>query len=233
MALDSLLAVLFQTHCLLCPEPALPIRFCETGHCLELLSGEQCLWCGEPLGASLSACGHCEGGGKYSVPTRSRFVLTDDATALIHRIKYDSFPELLELVLPSLTEWRPFAEVGDDLAGFTLVPVPLHPDKLWRRGFNVPTLLAVALGSAWKLPVNFGLKRVKAGDTQAGLSRRDRIGNLKGIFAWGDEEPPERVLLVDDVYTTGATLESSAAPIRKRKVKEVRALTVFRTPLKF
>ncbi len=195
------------------------------------LPDELCLWCGEPLPAELSACGRCEGGGKYSIPTRSRFVLTDEATALIHRIKYDSFPELLELLMPFLTDWDPFHDVADDLAAFTLVPVPLHPDKLWRRGFNVPTLLALRLAEAWGLPVSFGLKRVREGERQAGLPRKERLGNLKGAFAW-EGEVPAKVLLIDDVYTTGATLESCAAPVRKKGVKEVRALSVFRTPLK-
>lgn len=110
-----------------------------------------------------------------------------------------------------------------------LVPVPLHPAKLAERGRNQAELLAMPVAKATGLAVSNGLIRTRQTRSQTGLSRRERAGNVAGAFAWKGNPPSKRVaLLVDDVCTTGATLNACAAACRAAGFKEVWGLVVAR-----
>jgi predicted amidophosphoribosyltransferase len=117
-------------------------------------------------------------------------------------------------------------------AGFlrgTLVPVPAHPRRRRRHGFNQAGAIASALGSQAGLPVQAGLERVGSAPPQVGLERRARLANARGsVRARGGWKPPDRVVLVDDVYTTGATLDASAQAIKAAGASEVVAVTFAR-----
>ncbi len=94
-----------------------------------------------------------------------------------------------------------------------LVPVPLHAAKFRHRGYNQAALLAEGMAEVLKCGVwANGLKRTVFTDTQTRKSRTDRWDNVENIFAWNRKEPNgrEHLLLVDDVMTTGATLEACA-----------------------
>lgn len=113
---------------------------------------------------------------------------------------------------------------GDWLDEAVLVPVPLHPWRSWRRGFNQADLLACALGR----PVWRALRRRRLGRPQAGLSAEERQRNVAGLYVrrrgWPRPVPP-RVVLVDDVLTTGATAEACARVLEEGGVRTVRVLT--------
>jgi ComF family protein len=107
-----------------------------------------------------------------------------------------------------------------------LVPVPLHTKRLRERGFNQATILARdaawAVGSVCRPMM---LERVRDTATQTDLSRQERRRNVAGAFA-ARSAVPERVWLVDDVATTGATLVSAARTLRRAGAREVRAVTL-------
>ena len=110
-----------------------------------------------------------------------------------------------------------------------VVPVPLHPLRAWRRGFNQADDLARHLG----VPVWRALRRARHGPPQAGLPAAQRHANVRAAFAVRRGPPAWRlrnrvVVLVDDVMTTGATLEACAAVLRDSGVRSVSALTVAR-----
>ena len=120
-----------------------------------------------------------------------------------------------------------------------VVPVPLHPRREYTRGFNQAHDLAIHLG----LPVVTLLRRVIHTQSQIDLPREERHRNVRDAFAFQPACPerdpfgltsrssrraPGVVVLVDDVATTGATLESCAAVLKRSGVKEVRALTAAR-----
>ena len=128
----------------------------------------------------------------------------------IHRYKYDGRQRLAaELATPLAEAIR---TAGLAIAALTFVP--LHPRRQRERGFNQAERLATELARRLQRPVVRGLSRVKGTPAQVGLSQVERRVNLIGAFAWTAARPaPRGLALVDDVCTTGATLEAAAAAI--------------------
>jgi ComF family protein len=115
----------------------------------------------------------------------------------------------------------------DWLDDAVVVPVPLHPWRSWRRGFNQADLLACALGR----PVWRALRRRRLGRPQAGLHAEERRANVSGVYVmrrWQPRHVPDRVVLVDDVMTTGATAEACAQVLKEAGVQRVQVLTASR-----
>jgi ComF family protein len=145
--------------------------------------------------------------------------------SVIHALKYDG-RRSLAASLAVLMRTRA-ADVLRDAA--CVVPVPLHPWRRVRRGFNQAADLAAGLGP----PVVTALWRVRATAQQTGLSARARRSNMRGSVRLSPilSERARRLLvgqvvvLVDDVRTTGATLDECAAALRAAGAKEVRAVT--------
>ena len=130
---------------------------------------------------------------------------------LVHRLKYGDRPDYARV----LGRWM--AEAGAELIrdADVLVPVPLHPRRLWGRRFNQAAELARAGGRAGSKPLDLdGLVRVKPTRSQVGLSRVERAANIQGALkvaaAATGRFRGRRVLLVDDVLTTGATVNAAA-----------------------
>jgi len=111
-----------------------------------------------------------------------------------------------------------------------LVPIPLHPARRKERGFNQSAEIARWLGARVGLKVEEGLIRVKPTPPQARLRRTERLRNLRGALALAPEFDPRgrRLLLCDDVFTTGATADACARVLKKAGADEVAALTVAR-----
>ena len=118
------------------------------------------------------------------------------------------------------------------LAEAVLVPVPLHPRRHRRRGFNQAGLLAAALGRRTGLPVADCLERRGAGGTQVGRASHDRRAGPAGLVGTRAGEAggaPARAVLVDDVVTTGGTLAACAGALRAVGAREVAAVAFART----
>ncbi|HEV8713562.1 MAG TPA: ComF family protein [Candidatus Binatia bacterium] len=112
-----------------------------------------------------------------------------------------------------------------------IVPVPLHPDRLRWRGFNQSLILARAVGCARQLTVDpFLLERIRPTVPQTQLSASERRANVRGAFAVRATERLEekRVLLVDDVYTSGATVEECAKVLYRAGAEVVDVFTLAR-----
>jgi competence protein ComFC len=114
-----------------------------------------------------------------------------------------------------------------------LVAVPLDSARQRERGYNQAERIARAVARRMKLPLlpASALRRVRSTTTQIGLSRRERRDNMKDGFAANRALVDDRrALLIDDVMTTGATLDSCARALRAAGARDVLALTVARTP---
>jgi ComF family protein len=131
----------------------------------------------------------------------------------IHRFKYSNVRGLAELLGRLAVE----SLLRYDLPVDTIVPVPLHQHRLAQRGYNQASLLAAEIGSALDLPVvDDVLIRVKSTIPQVGLTARRRRENVRDAFSCiSTSLRAHSILLVDDVCTTGATLEACGTALRE------------------
>lgn len=114
----------------------------------------------------------------------------------------------------------------------TIIPVPLHPKRLRWRGFNQAVLLAREVGSSWQVPVDpFILFRSRETPPQTQLDEGERRKNVRGAFALNSGKSVEGkvLLLVDDVYTSGATVNECSRVLTRAGAREVHVLTLART----
>ncbi len=146
---------------------------------------------------------------------------------LVHGLKYTDRHELIDLFAPMLRS------AGDGLLAKAdcVIPVPLHRTRLWRRRFNQAALLARRLGHDTGLPALFDvLHRVKRTPSQVNLSWQARRDNVAAAFAVLPERAhnvrARHVLLIDDVITTGATIEACARVLKAAGAKEVDVLAL-------
>jgi ComF family protein len=148
---------------------------------------------------------------------------------VIHRYKYNGqiwFEPFLAGLLEQAA--RPWLEPGRWDA---LVPVPLHPTKKRERGFNQAERLAVAFGAAAGLPVNKNaLERVESTPTQTRLTQAERRANVRDAFRCraGEAVKGLKLILIDDVMTTGATTNACARELTRAGAAEVCVWTVAR-----
>lgn len=120
------------------------------------------------------------------------------------------------------------SHLPDELShGLAITSVPMHPQGQRKRGYNQSELLAASLARTLHLPHYQLLYKRKMTKKQAGLTRKERLINIKSSFAVrGKIRIPHRVLLVDDVTTTGATLQECAKTLKQAGVREVYAAVI-------
>lgn len=149
-----------------------------------------------------------------------RTPLTEAVKALKYRHAKRIVPELVRYQLLALGRLP-------GLKRAVLVPIPLHPARLRKRGHNQAALLSSLLAKATEVPITAGLIRTKNTPSQTGLDRRQRQKNVEGAFVWrGRPLDGRTVLLVDDVVTTGATLNAAAIVCRAAGARQAWGLIV-------
>jgi ComF family protein len=162
-------------------------------------------------------CPHCEGLRPLFGSGRTVVLFKGPARALMHELKYHRGLHVLRDIERMVQRAPSFAAF---LNGAILVPVPLHPRKLRERGYNQSSLLAESFAKAVKggTRVEHLLRRVVDTPSQTAFDRRARRLNLKNAFALVSQvaiNPLHRYILVDDVFTTGSTLNSCAGVLRR------------------
>ena len=180
----------------------------------------QCTTCGHPFYGELAGeriCRHCETLVPVFREGRTVVLLKGPARALVHELKYRRGPHVLA-DMETLARSR--GPVMEFVRGATLVPVPLHPRKQRQRGYNQAALLAAAFARAagGGTTVASLLRRVVNTASQTRLDRATRRENLKNAFALvrgATILPDQRLILVDDVFTTGSTLNTCAGVLRR------------------
>lgn len=142
----------------------------------------------------------------------------------IHRFKYEAQPQLAEAFGALLHE----AWLRSALQVDALVPVPLHAMRRRERGYNQSELLAAVISRQTSVPMRNLLKRVRSTEQQAHLNAQDRRANVKDAFHAATAIRAQRVALVDDVLTTGATLAECASALLQAGASHVTAVTLAR-----
>lgn len=234
--LNAGLAFVYPEVCQICggaratPAEGYVCRGCRAG--VRFIEPPFCERCGRPFEGDITTqfeCANCRDMDWSFHSARSAVVARDTVMEVIHRYKYQRAmwfePFLADLLItaagPVLDGQRP------DL----IVPVPLHPTKRREREFNQAERLADRLGAATRIPVNKRLvRRIRPTRTQTQLNRQERLANVHNAFGlWdGQRLNSERIVLVDDVFTTGATTSACAGALVAAGAGEVWVWTVAR-----
>ncbi len=229
------LDLLFPPRCISCRVPtASAHELCaECWDTVRFVHPPYCTVCALPLEFDMgeeTTCAKCSDKQPFYDSLRTVFHYDEHSQKLVTRYKYSDATYMTE----RFAKWM-FEAAKDCLTDHIdfVVPVPLHWRRSWRRGYNQSALLArriAAFSGAGYAPDM--LKRTRHTSPQASLNQRQRRRNVKQAFAlhkrYADEVKDAHIMLVDDVMTTGATLEACVASLRQAGAKEVHLLTLAR-----
>jgi ComF family protein len=227
--LDNTLAALFAPACVACRARLAPARrgpVCEPcWRSVRRLAPPLCARCGDALptwrAAPEARCDACVHAAPAFDAARAMGVHEGALRAIVHALKYHGHrglvPPLAALLVDTAPDWLAAADA--------VVPVPLHAWRALGRGFNQADAIASALGP----PVWRGLARPRPGRRQTGLSADERRANAAAAYdIRAGTTCPSSVVLIDDVFTTGATADACAAALKRAGAHTVRVLTVAR-----
>lgn len=233
--LRGFLDLLYPPRCEACGRLRRDLICRDCRGAIELLRPPMCEVCGEPfdpLAQAAPRCPRCRGGRRPFSLARSAAHYTGPLAQAILRFKYD----------PQMALGRPLGRLMAEGLASGAAPgldpetvevvcaVPLHPTRLRERGFNQSELLAEEVAAALGRPLRPLLARTRATLPQVDLPPQSRAANVRDAFAPRPEEviAGQRVLLVDDLFTTGATLAECARALRGGGAAEVRIYTLAR-----
>ena len=221
---EALADLFYPQWCLSCDGRASDILCRACFDALPRIGRPSCDKCGLPSAFETPVCAVCKnvdfGFQRARAPLRYEGV----GKEIVHALKYRGHTRVVEkLAAPLLTE------ALDDSTSFdAVVPVPLHRARMRKRGFNQAALLARGVAGRINTPVSDTLQVVRSTRDQVELSAAERRANVAGAFA-ARAPLRGRLLLVDDVLTTGATLSSCADTLIKAGAAEIHAVTLCRT----
>ena len=197
----------FPTVCALCGKLG-PMICTDCLSQFARVSEPHCHRCGHTLIHAANACGNCLSPDFNLSQVRTTLVYREPVTNVIHALKYKGLfalsKPLAQLMVDSWPNWDESPEL--------LIPIPLHPQRKKQRGFNQSELLADVVGQKENIPIaRDALKRVKNTAPQIGLSPKERQENVRDAFAADPNVVKgKRILLMDDVFTTGSTMKAAA-----------------------
>lgn len=206
-------------------------EYCEA-HSLPFIKSNICLSCGEPINDMSSFCIRCKSKQPKFVMARAPFLYDNSTKMLIHQFKEHGKKYLVKTLAFYMAQTYINNKMNADI--ITYVPMSIKRKK--QRGFNQSYLLAKELSQRLSIPfANEELVKVKDTPHQTGMTFLERQKNLKDSFDVKSKNnfKNKAVLLIDDVYTTGATInECTSILLKKGKAKSVLVLTVCHTTIK-
>jgi ComF family protein len=221
-------AWLLPPRCVVCAQPGHAGRdLCAACHA-DLRPNEPCCArCALPLAVTAPVCGACLRREPPYASARAALRYAAPVDQLLARFKFHAGlaeGRVLAALLLDAVAREAFGEVD------AIVPLPLHRARLARRGYNQALELARPLARAWKLPLcPDALRRVRVTQAQTELDAAERRRNVRGAFAATDAAVRgRRLLLLDDVVTTGATVHEAAATLRAAGAARVDVLALAR-----
>lgn len=179
-----------------------------------------CLRCGVALPSATESCGSCLKKPPPVDQTLSLCRYEAGAKKLIQSLKFHAHHPAArlmgELLADRIQSLRDLPEM--------IIPVPLHRSRYVERGFNQALEIARPISKKLGIPIGFGLaKRNRNTAPQSGLDARERRKNLKNAFSVKKQRLPQSIVIVDDVITTGSTVNELAQTLRRHGVKQVEA----------
>ncbi len=222
--LEALADLFYPQWCVSCEARSSDVLCHACFDALPWICPPTCARCGVPTTVETPACEACRtvdfAFGSARAPLRYEGV----GKEIVHALKYRGYTPVVEKVAAPM-----MAQAVAGLGSFdVVVPVPLHRSRLRKRGFNQAGLLARALAGRIKAPLSDTLEVVRKTRDQVELSAAERRANVAGAFS-ATTRLRGRILLVDDVFTTGATTDACANALLRAGATEVHALTLCRT----
>ena len=226
--LQALLDLFYPEYCVACQRRA---RDLLCGACYEdmpEIDRPVCGRCGMPSAFEVHGCDSCRSRDYAFEGARAALRYDGVGQEIVHAIKYRGRVEAVErlavpLMFGALAEGVPEYRKFDSVA-----PVPMRRGRRLKRGFNQAELLARGVAERISLPVSDKLRSVRKTMDQVELTAEERMANVRGAYA-ARGSCSGRVLLVDDVFTTGATLDSCSRALVEAGAEEVFALSLCRT----
>ena len=227
---DNCLAYLgravLPARCLVCGERGGAHDLCRRCYAALPWNRRACTRCGLPLALPAAACGVCLRSPPPFTRTHAALVYGFPVDRLLPRFKFHA-----DLAAGNLLSELLCAGLDDCERPQTLLPVPLHRDRLRERGYDQALELAKAVAQRTGVPLQARqLRRVRATARQSELGQSARQRNLRGAFAVIGAPLPKHVALIDDVMTTGATLRECAQTLLRAGVERVDVWVIARAP---
>jgi ComF family protein len=218
---DGVLDLLLPQRCVVCSLPGGQLcGGCRSG--LPRIQAPLCDRCGAPTAWPVARCRECSGRRLAFASARAAVQYDDGVRRLVAAWKERGLRRLAEVAADVVVE-----AIGRPAVG-ALAFVPPDRDRTLKRGHHAAERLSRELAKQWELPVAPLLVRAGPAPRQRGLTRAERRRNLASAFAVRDRAPT-RIALVDDVYTTGATVHFAASALRKAGARRVEVVTFART----
>lgn len=192
---------------------------------LPFIVGKVCVKCGDPIKSDGNYCLHCKNDMPLFKMCRSPFIYRDPIRHMVRNLKYDNKRYLAETLSNFVVS--EFVKMGVDVD--MVVPVPISEHRLKVRGYNQAELLCSAFVEKLHLDVRTDvLLKVKETSSQAYLTRQEREKNLEDVFKVSDKKlvKDKTILLVDDVFTTGTTLNECTKVLLHAGAKAVYCVTL-------
>jgi len=230
---EALTDLIFPPYCLNCkrrlPVRQLPLLCNDCGNAIPYITSPYCLCCGKPFSTGKDhLCGACLNDVFLFNRARSALSYSGRIPFLICAFKYGRDLSTLSSLAFIATQSRAYKELKTpDI----IIPVPLHKKRLQQRGFNQALLLAQAIFPQWKKRIDYhALVRHQNTIAQTNLNHAQRKSNVSGAFLVKNPKMVEsrRILLVDDVFTTGSTANECSKNLLSAGATEVEVFTLAR-----
>ncbi|MBI4198792.1 MAG: ComF family protein [Chloroflexi bacterium] len=223
---EATLDLLFPKQCFVCSKHGQFL--CDPCHQdLPRLRPPYCSLCAQPEKRMTRFCRHCQERPLEIDGVRAPFLMDGPLRNIVHALKYQGLRALAQPMGHLMASYY----LQEELSAEVVVPVPLHPRKERERGYNQSALLARAIGNSLGLPVEAqALRRVRNTPSQArSISSEERRVNVdKAFAAEATLVEGKCILLIDDVCTTGSTLEACAIALRDAGASTIWGLTLAR-----
>ena len=230
---DAIGAFFFGSTCPLCGKLLYRRADAKRGICtscavrIPLICEPFCMKCGKPLtNEQEELCTDCRKRRHYYTRHRAALSYRKDVRISLYRFKYGNQRSFARFYARLLS-----ARMGESIRAWRIsciVPVPLHRDRYKKRGYNQAGILAERIGAELGIPVDEQLLvRIRHSAPMKELTAAERLRNLEHVFAVNGPLPPDsRILLVDDIYTTGATVDAAAKALLQAGCSAVYAVSV-------
>ena len=223
-------ALMPEYSCMVCGRECADTTTLVCENCKKILvpiTGHVCKKCGAPVPNTVEICDECLSNEIHFDMARAAYIFDEQSSQMIYKLKYFGSKYAAKHIAASMIEPMSRFEKID-----IIVPVPLHENRQKQRGYNQAKLICDNLSEMTGIKTNSTiLSRKIETETQTGKNKEERKANVVGAFVVNNktELPGKNILIVDDVFTTGATTNECARILKKAGAAKVFVLTCLKT----